>query len=171
MPTGQAVAGALGLTPLTPAEITAAVASDEQAEVLDHAGYLTRTPLWYYLLAEAAHGGGHRLGPVGSTIVAEVLIGLVRRSKDSILTDANWNGPTLPSAQPGTFILADLLRLAGVLGAADVFYTVVAGDTLGSIAQQFFGDSSQWTVIFEANQDQISNPDLIFPGQVLRIPQ
>ena len=171
MPTGQAVAGALGITPLTPAQLEAAAGSDEQVEVLDHAGFLTRTPLWYYLLAEAAHGGGNHLGPVGSTLVAEVLIGLVRRSKDSILTDANWSGPTLPSAQAGTFILEDLLRLAGVLGANFVLYTVVTGDTLGSIAQQFYGDSSQWTRIFNANQDQISDPDLIFPGQVLRIPQ
>lgn len=169
MPTGQAVAGALGIAPLTPAEITAAV-SDEQAEALDHAGFLTRTPLWYYILAEAAHGGGHRLGPVGSTIVAEVLIGLVRRSKDSILDDANWQ-PSLPAPQPGTFTLTDLLRLAGVLKAADVFYTVVAGDTLGTIAEQFFGDSGQWERIFEANRDTIADPDLIFPGQVLRIPQ
>jgi hypothetical protein len=172
MPTGQAVAGALGITPLTPAELSAAAGSVDQVEVLDHAGYLDRTPLWYYLLAEAAHGGGNHLGPVGSTIVAEVLIGLVRRSKDSILTAANWT-PTLPAAQAGTFTLADLLRLAGVLesGANEILYTVVAGDTLGSIAQQFYGDSSQWTRIFNANQDQISDPDLIFPGQVLRIPQ
>jgi hypothetical protein len=170
MPTGQAVAGALGMTPLTPAELSAAAGSDEQVEVLDHAGFLDRTPLWYYILAEAAHGGGNRLGPVGSTLVAEVLIGLVRRSKDSILDVANWT-PTLPAAQPGTFILADLLRLAGALPLPDIFYTVVAGDTLGSIAQQFYGDSGEWPRIFNANQDQISDPDLIFPGQVLRIPQ
>ena len=63
--------------------------------------------------------------------------------------------------------------MAGVLDtpANVILYTVVAGDTLGSIAQQFFGDSSQWTRIFDANMDQISDPDLIFPGQVLRIPQ
>ncbi len=114
MPTGQAVAQALGLVPLSTAELATAAGSDEQVEVLDHAGFLDRTPLWYYLLAEAAHGGGSHLGPVGSTIVAEVLIGLVRRSKDSILNDPTW-APTLPAAQPGTFTLADLLRFAGVL--------------------------------------------------------
>jgi hypothetical protein len=44
---------------------------------------LQRTPLWYYILAEAAVlGGSQHLGPVGSTIVAEVLVGLVRRSPD-----------------------------------------------------------------------------------------
>ncbi|MGH2616565.1 MAG: LysM peptidoglycan-binding domain-containing protein, partial [Thermomicrobiales bacterium] len=65
------------------------------------------------------------------------------------------------------------LRFAGVLDATAnvILYTVVAGDTLGSIAQQFYGDPAQWPRIFEANQDQISDPDLIVPGQVLRIPQ
>jgi len=173
MPTGQAVAQKLNLTPLTAAQIETAAASPEQVAALQAGGFSTRTPLWYYILAEAAHGGGHHLGPVGSTIVAEVLIGLARRSKQSILTDPSWTGPTLPSAQPGTFELADLLRFAGVLGVTttEVQYTVVAGDTLSRIAQHFYGDASQWPRIFEANRDQISNPNVIFPGQVLRIPQ
>jgi hypothetical protein len=115
MPTGQAVANHLGLTPLTTAQLTAAAASTTQASVLQTTGFLTRTPLWYYLLAEAKHHGGQRLGPVGSTIVAEVLIGLVRRSDDSILRTPGWT-PTLP-ATPGRFELADLLRFAKVLPA------------------------------------------------------
>jgi heme peroxidase len=115
LPTGQAVATALGLTPLTAAEIEAAAASADQVAALQAGGFSARTPLWYYVLAEAAHGGGQHLGPVGSTIVAEVLIGLARRSKQSILTDPNWHGPTLPSAHAGKFVLADLLRFAGVL--------------------------------------------------------
>ena len=70
--------------------------------------------VWYYLLAEAKHHGGQRLGPVGSTIVAEVLIGLVRRSEDSILRSPGWV-PSLPAAQPGRFEVADLLRFANVV--------------------------------------------------------
>jgi len=50
-------------------------------------------------------------------------------------------------------------------------HRVVAGDTLSAIAQQFYGDPSQWLRIFEANRDQILNANLIFPGQSLRIPQ
>jgi hypothetical protein len=49
-------------------------------------------------------------------IAAEVLIGLARRSEDSILSQPGW-APSLPSAQPGTFTLSDLLALAGVLQA------------------------------------------------------
>jgi nucleoid-associated protein YgaU len=49
--------------------------------------------------------------------------------------------------------------------------TVVAGDTLSAIAQQWYGNATLFPRIFEANRDQISDPNLIFPGQVLRIPQ
>jgi nucleoid-associated protein YgaU len=50
-------------------------------------------------------------------------------------------------------------------------YTVESGDTLSSIAEQFFGDANRWRAIFQANRDQIEDPDRIFPGQVLRVPQ
>lgn len=50
-------------------------------------------------------------------------------------------------------------------------HTVAAGDTLSAIANEFYGDPAKFTIIFEANRNQISDPDLIFPGQDLRIPQ
>lgn len=50
-------------------------------------------------------------------------------------------------------------------------YTVVAGDTLSAIAQQWYGDATQWPRLFEANRNQILDPNLIFIGQVLRVPQ
>lgn len=50
-------------------------------------------------------------------------------------------------------------------------YRVNAGDNLSNIAQQFYGDGSQWRRIYDANRDKISNPDLIYPGQELQIPQ
>jgi len=50
-------------------------------------------------------------------------------------------------------------------------YTVVSGDSLSKIAQRRYGAASKWRVIFEANRDQIKDPDLIHPGQVLTIPQ
>ncbi|MBK7012802.1 MAG: LysM peptidoglycan-binding domain-containing protein [Xanthomonadales bacterium] len=49
-------------------------------------------------------------------------------------------------------------------------YTVAKGDTLSKIAKKFYGNANKWRVIFEANGDQISNPDLIKIGQVLKIP-
>lgn len=49
-------------------------------------------------------------------------------------------------------------------------YTVVRGDTLSDIAQAHYGKASRWKLIFDANRDLIDDPDLIHPGQVLRIP-
>lgn len=50
-------------------------------------------------------------------------------------------------------------------------HTVVSGETLSSIAQDIYDDSSLWTAIHQANQHIIINPDMIIPGQVLRIPR
>lgn len=50
-------------------------------------------------------------------------------------------------------------------------HTVAPGDTLSQIAQQAYGSASLWPRLFEANRHHILNPDLIFPGQVLRVPQ
>jgi nucleoid-associated protein YgaU len=50
-------------------------------------------------------------------------------------------------------------------------HTVEPGDTLSAIADTFYGDPARFTVIFAANRDQLSDPDVIVPGQVLRIPQ
>jgi len=114
LPTGQAVARAMGLPVMTPREIEAVAASvsDEQLAAVRACRFSERTPLWYYILAEAAHRMSSVLGPVGSTIVSEVLIGLVRNSKDSILREDNWT-PTLGTS--GRFTLRDLLRLGGVI--------------------------------------------------------
>jgi len=49
-------------------------------------------------------------------------------------------------------------------------YTVVSGDTLSGIAKRFYGKANRWPRIFEANRDQLDNPDRIRPGQLLRIP-
>lgn len=126
MPTGQAVARALGqifdstreIPVLTEQQIRDAAANQDQIQALEAGGFLARTPLWYYILAEAAAlGEGRHLGPVGSTLVAEVLVGLVRRSPDSILDPETAWEPDLPSNEPGKFRLPDLLRFAGVLEA------------------------------------------------------
>ncbi|WP_418512535.1 peptidoglycan-binding protein LysM [Corallibacter sp.] len=50
------------------------------------------------------------------------------------------------------------------------FHTVVSGDTLGKIAKNYYGNAMKYPVIFEANKPMLKDPDLIYPGQVLRIP-
>lgn len=49
-------------------------------------------------------------------------------------------------------------------------YKVVKGDCLWNIAKKFYGDGSEYIVIYNANKDKIKNPNLIYPGQVLTIP-
>lgn len=49
-------------------------------------------------------------------------------------------------------------------------YTVKAGDTLSKIAREHLGNGNDYMKIFEANRDQLSDPDLIKPGQVLKLP-
>jgi nucleoid-associated protein YgaU len=54
--------------------------------------------------------------------------------------------------------------------AAAQYYTVQSGDTLSAIAKRQYGDAMKYPVIFEANKPMLSDPDKIYPGQVLRIP-
>ena len=61
---------------------------------------------------------------------------------------------------------------AGVILPKEVLalLKVEKGDTLSAIAKQFYGRAGAWRDIFEANRDQLDDPDRIFPGQVLKIP-
>lgn len=55
-------------------------------------------------------------------------------------------------------------------GDEAVFHTVVSGDSLSKIAKAYLGDAMKYPAIFEANKPMLSDPDKIYPGQVLRIP-
>jgi hypothetical protein len=80
LPSGQAIAGAMGIAPLTGAYLA------DMRQVFKP--FATSTPLWYYLLAEAkATTNGLTLGPVGGRIVTETLIGLLRGDPNSYLTN------------------------------------------------------------------------------------
>jgi nucleoid-associated protein YgaU len=59
---------------------------------------------------------------------------------------------------------------SGASASAGRTYTVKAGDTLSKIAKEHLGDANAYPKIFEANRDQLSDPDKIKPGQVLKIP-
>ena len=50
-------------------------------------------------------------------------------------------------------------------------HTVEPGDTLSAIADTFYGDPAKFRIIFAANRNQLDDPDVIVPGQVLRVPQ
>jgi len=51
-----------------------------------------------------------------------------------------------------------------------VYYTIVSGDSLSKIAKAHYGNAMDYPKIFEANREVIKNPDLIYPGQKIRIP-
>ncbi len=99
LPSGEAVARALGVEPLPPDQIG-----------LAESGWREETPLWIYVLREAdALHDGDRLGPVGGRIVGEVLVGIVDADPESFrAVDRSWR-PTLPSHDPDRFGIADVL--------------------------------------------------------------
>jgi len=74
---------------------------------------------------------------------------------------------TIPTWQQE--VVADI-RATGSGAPADRTYTVKSGDTLSKIAKETLGDANAYTEIFNANKDQLSDPDKIKPGQVLKIP-
>jgi hypothetical protein len=109
MPSGQRVAQAMGVTPLTGADFP---------ELAGYGlGLETSTPLWYYILREAqVRAGGLTLGPVGGRIVAEVFIGVLVLDSNSYLNQFFWR-PTLPQRDgrvTGQFRMVDLLTYAKV---------------------------------------------------------
>jgi hypothetical protein len=98
LPSGESVARLIG----------AEVLSEEELGLSVH-GWTAETPLWLYVQREAtARHAGNRLGEVGGTITAEVLIGVISRDPESYLTLAPRWRPTLP-AREGGFKLSDLL--------------------------------------------------------------
>jgi nucleoid-associated protein YgaU len=50
------------------------------------------------------------------------------------------------------------------------YYVIASGDTLSKIAQKYYHNANQYQRIFEANREVIKDPDLIYPGQKIRIP-
>lgn len=59
---------------------------------------------------------------------------------------------------------------APAAGGGAKIYTVLKGDTLSKIAKDHYGNANKWRKIYEANQNIIKDPDKIFPGQKLNIP-
>ena len=99
LPAGQDVASAMGVAPIP----------NERLGLTD-GRWAGQAPLWFYVLKEAELGGGCRLGPVGGRIIAEVILGLLARDRNSY-----FNAPTpwTPASTP--FAMGDLLLMAGVV--------------------------------------------------------
>jgi hypothetical protein len=117
IPTGQAVAEALGIPVLTSQELTDGL-DQKVRDALDKGGFVDRTPLWFYVLRESeVRNNGDALGPLGSRIVAETIIGQLRRDPRSYLNQGSWTpaaGVRLPDGA-AVLSIAAFLRFAGVL--------------------------------------------------------
>jgi hypothetical protein len=117
LPTGQAVAGALGVAPLTEAELQQGNSDDVNA-ALAAGGFLQNTPLWFYVLKEAeVRSNGNSLGEVGSRIVVETILGQLYVDPDSYLRRGDgWtplHGALLADGEP-IVTIADVFRFAGL---------------------------------------------------------
>jgi LysM repeat protein len=89
----------------------------------------------------------------------------VNKIWDAIKTIPDWRNE----------VVADIKATGGATAAAPAqggsTYTVKSGDTLSKIAKSLLGDPSAYMDIFNANRDQLNDPNVIRPGQVLKIPQ
>jgi hypothetical protein len=104
LPAGQDIARAMGVTPLSNAELGLPNPTDP--------GWEGKAPLWFYILKEAElRHGGERLGPVGGRLVAEVILGILDADKNSYLNAKSPFTPGAPIAKkPGQFLMGDLVK-------------------------------------------------------------
>ena len=84
----------------------------------------------------------------------------VNKIWDAIKTVPDWRND----------IVAEVTIDPAAAKASNTTYTVKSGDTLSKIAKEHLGDANAYMKIFEANKDQLTDPDKIKPGQVLKIP-
>jgi nucleoid-associated protein YgaU len=84
----------------------------------------------------------------------------VNKIWDAIKTVPDWRND----------VVAEIKIDPNAKAEAAATYTVKSGDTLSKIAKEHLGDANAYMKIFEANKDQLSDPDKIKPGQVLKIP-
>jgi hypothetical protein len=108
LPSGQTLAKAIGVPPLSSGELADTGIGSIRSS------FLNSTPLWFYILHEAfKREGGLRLGPVGGRIVGEVLIGLIQSDPASVLHQYNWR-PLIPTREANKVSMQDILDFAGV---------------------------------------------------------
>lgn len=127
VPTGQAMAAAMGFEPLSVDELRS---GNDAAlnNLLAGSEFLERTPAWFYILKEAeVREAGNSLGDLGTAIVAETFVGLLQADPKSIMNEAaNWQ----PSDGADVSSIAELLSFAGVLDAGPTLPASKARDVL-----------------------------------------
>lgn len=139
--------------------------------IIDFEGYITEVTTNYT-------GGTDDYG-YSLTIIQDRSIELVTNIDNNyrkideeyvILRSTPKSNPTSSTTNTKTSTSSSSQPAASASANTTKTYTVRSGDTLSGIARQFYGDSSKWTTIFNANRNKIKNANLIYPGQVLTIP-
>ena len=174
MPTGQAVAQALNRTPLTASQIEAAAGSPEQVAALQAGGFSTRTPLWYYILAEAAHGGGQR-SRAGGQHDCRGGADWPRATHEAV----HSHRPELDRADLARCAAREL-RAGGPVAICRSSQRNTQRAPVHRCGRRYLvedrpallrGPTASGRASSTPTGIKLSNPNLIFPGQVLRIPQ
>jgi hypothetical protein len=118
IPTGQSVAAAMGVAPLSEAELRLGN-SGPMNQVLEDNGFLQKTPLWYYVLKEAeVRANGNSLGELGSRIVCETIIGQLLNDPESYLKQqGGWDPSKGVKLSNGNLIvtIGDFFRFASLM--------------------------------------------------------
>src|SRR5215475_9763704 len=113
------------------------------------------------VLVAAPHATAAAKVPVSSAVIVEqahasALVGLGEATRHNTVR----TGGTLSAVTDALVIHHEPARR----------YTVRPGDTLSSIAQRFYGHTADWRLLYQANRSIVHDPDMIFPGEVLKIP-
>ena len=130
----------------------------------DHA-IQTAKQLKFQGAADERDGKLHFHGTVNSQDEANQIWNALKTVPDwqkDVVADIKVNQSAAPSAAPAS--------APASASHANETYTVQSGDTLSAIAKKFLGNPNAYMEIFNANKDQLSDPDKIKPGQVLKIP-
>ncbi|MGW5817628.1 LysM peptidoglycan-binding domain-containing protein [Streptomyces noursei] len=184
--------GLLVLPPATALAATPATAAPAATAV--HVPSAPQIPASAQQQRDAHDGPTHIVGATGETVwdIAEHFLGDGRRHTE--LRTLNPHLPqtsTLPAgtvvhlphdarpaadrghdhAQAGVSTQTERTSAAGGSESTAAQYAVVPGDSLSLIAQKETGDADRWREIYRANRDEIRDPDLIYPGQHLTLPQ
>jgi Animal haem peroxidase len=121
IPSGQSLAKATGMPPMSPKEIAKAVAEVKDFDrFLQKSGFDKQTPAWLYVLSEArAKSRGSRLGPMASEIVARTILGLLRGNPASVLNakGGSWSPADSPLRTPAGKPVADIKTFLQFSGA------------------------------------------------------
>ena len=113
------------------------------------------------VLVAAPHATAAAKAPVSSAVIVEQAdAGAVTGLHEPARRSTVRSGGTLSAVTDALVVHHEPTRR----------YTVRPGDTLSSIAQRFYGHAADWRLLYQANRSVVHDPDMIFPGEVLKIP-